>query len=155
LRINCRVGWQLRAGLLLIAAGVSLSACGEGSGEAESGYESDSAEYESAKLEPVKGSDVMRVKFSAEGAERVGLQTASIRQNGQGKVIPYAAVVYGPKGDAFAYTSSEPLTYVRQEIEIDRVDGDHVVLSAGPPVGTEVVTVGVVEVYGTEFEVAH
>jgi hypothetical protein len=155
LRINRKVGWQLRAGLLLIAAGVSLSACGEGSGEAESGYESDSAEYESAELEPIKGSDVKRVKFSAEGAERVGIQTASIRQNGQGKVIPYAAVLYGPEGDEFAYTSPEPLIFVRQEIEIDRVDGDHVVLSAGPPVGAEVVTVGAAEVYGTEFEVAH
>jgi hypothetical protein len=28
-------------------------------------------------------------------------------------------------------------------------------LSDGPPTGTEVVTVGAAEVYGTEFEVAH
>lgn len=158
LRINRKVRRQLRAacaGLVLIAAGISLSACGERSGEAESGYESDSAEYDAAELEPIKGTDVKRVKFSAEGAERVGLQTASIRQNGQGKVIPYVAVVYGPEGDAFTYTSPEPLTFVRQEIEVDHVDGVHVVLSAGPPVGTEVVTVGAAEVYGTEFEVAH
>jgi hypothetical protein len=159
LRINRKVSrWQLRAvwaGLVLIAAGVSLSACGEGSGEAESGYESDPSEYESAELEPIKGSEVMRVKFSAEGAERVGLQTASIRENRRKKVIPYTAVIYGPEGDAFAYTSPEPLTFVRREIEVDRVAGDHVVLSAGPPVGTEVVTVGAAEVYGTEFEVAH
>jgi len=44
---------------------------------------------------------------------------------------------------------------VRQEISIDRVDGDSVMLSDGPPAGTEVVTVGAAEVYGSEFEVAH
>jgi len=44
---------------------------------------------------------------------------------------------------------------VRQEIEIDRVDGDSVMLSDGPPAGTKVVTVGAAEVWGTEFEVAH
>jgi hypothetical protein len=133
---------------VLIAAGVSLSACGEESGETESGYES-------AELETIKGTDVKRVKFSAEGAKRVGLQTAEIRADGQRKVIPYAAVIYDPEGNTFTYTSPERLNFVRQEIEIDRVDGDRVMLSGGPPAGTEVVTVGAAEVYGTEFEVAH
>ena len=49
----------------------------------------------------------------------------------------------------------EPRTFVRQEISIDHVDGDSAMLSDGPPAGTEVVTVGAAEVYGTEFEVAH
>jgi hypothetical protein len=44
---------------------------------------------------------------------------------------------------------------VRQKISIDHVVGDSVMLHDGPPVGTEVVTVGAAEVYGTEFEVAH
>jgi hypothetical protein len=150
LRINRKSRQQLGAtcaGLVLIAAGVSLSAC---SSDAET-----VSHYEPAKLEPIKGADVKRVTFSAEGAQRVGLQTAAIRGNGQGKNIPYAAVIYDPEGNTFTYTSPEPLTFVRQEIEIDRVDGDRVVLSDGPPAGTEVVTVGAAEVYGTEFEVAH
>jgi hypothetical protein len=67
--------------------------------------------------------------------------------------MPYAALIYDAEGDTYAYTAPEPLTYVRQEIDIDHFDGDSVVLSDGPPVGTEVVTVGVDEVYGTEFEV--
>ncbi|MEJ7814373.1 MAG: hypothetical protein WKF53_04255 [Rubrobacter sp.] len=154
--INRKCRRQLRAacaGLVLIAAGVvSLSACGE----ASSGYDYETASHhEPAKLEPIKGTDVQRVIFDAEGADRVGLQTAPIRQNGQETIIPYGAVIYGVDGNTYTYTAPEPLTFVRQEINIDHVAGESAMLSDGPPVGTEVVTVGAAEVYGTEFEVAH
>jgi hypothetical protein len=144
---------QLRAacaGLVLIASVVSLSACSE----ASSGYDYETASHhEPAKLEPIKGTDVQRVIFDAVAAKRVGVKTTPIRQDGQGKIMPYAALIYDADGNTYAYTAPEPLTYVRQEISIDHFDGDSVVLSDGPPVGTEVVTVGVDEVYGTEFEV--
>jgi len=153
--INRKCGRQLRAacaGLVLIAGVVSLSACGE----ASSGYDYETASHHvPAKLEPIKGTDVQRVIFDAEAAQRVGLKTAEIRQDGQETVLPYDAVIYGADGKTYAYTAPEPLTYVRQEIEIDHVAGDSVMLSDGPPTGTEVVTVGAAEVYGTEFEVAH
>jgi hypothetical protein len=137
---------------VLIAVGIWLSACGE----ASTGYDYETASHhEPAKLEPIKGTDVQRVIFDAVAAKRVGLQTAPIRQNGEGKIMPYGALIYDAEGNAYAYTAPEPLTFVRKEIEVDRVDGDSVVLSAGPPAGTEVVTVGTAEVYGTEFEVAH
>ena len=138
-------------GLVLIAAGaVSLSACSE----ASTGYDYEMASHhEPAKLEPIKGTDVQRVIFDAEAAKRVGIQTAPIRQDGRKEIMPYAALIYDAEGKTYAYTAPEPLTYVRQEIEIDHYDGDSVVLSDGPPTGTEVVTVGVDEVYGTEFEV--
>jgi hypothetical protein len=139
------------AGLVLIVGVVSLSACSE----ASSGYDYETASHhEPAKLEPIKGTDVQRVIFDAEAAERVGLQTAPIRHNEQGKIMPYAALIYDAEGGTYAYTAPKPLTYVRQEISVDHMDGDSVVLSDGPPAGTEVVTVGVDEVYGTEFEVA-
>jgi hypothetical protein len=153
--INSKCRRQLRAacaGLVLIAAGVSFSACGE----ASTGYDYETAtHHEPAKLEPIKGTDVQRVIFDAVAAKRTGLQTAPIRQNGEGKLVPYAALIYDPEGKAYVYTAPEPLTYVRKEIEVDRVDGNTVVLSDGPPAGTKVVTVGAAEVYGTEFEVAH
>ena len=156
LQINRKCRRQLRAacaGLLLVAAGASLSACSEAP---SSSYSSETASHhEPAKLEPIKGTDVKRVVFSAEGAKRVGIQTVTIHQNGQGKVIPYAALIYDPKGNTFAYTSPEPLVYVREKVKLDHVDGDRVVLSGGPPPGTKVVSVGAAEVYGTEFEVAH
>ena len=46
----------------------------------------------SPELEPIKGTDVQRVIFDAEAAERVGLQTAPIRQDGRKEVMPYAAL---------------------------------------------------------------
>jgi len=137
---------------LLVAGVVSLSACGQ----ASTGYDYETASHhEPAKLEPIEGTDVQRVVFDAEGAKRVDLQTVPIRQDGQEKVIPYESVVYDADGNAYAYTAPGPLTFVRKEIVIDHVAGDSAVLSEGPPAGTEIVTVGAAQVYGTEFEVAH
>ena len=155
LGINRECRRRLRAacaGLVLIAGVVSLSACGA----ASSSYEYETASHhDPAKLEPIKGTDLHRVTIDAEGVERAGIQTAPIRQNGQGTVMPHSAVVYDAEGHTYAYTSPEPRTYVRQKIVIDDVVGDSVMLSDGPPAGTEVVTVGAALVYGSEFEVAH
>jgi hypothetical protein len=155
LGINRECRRRLRAacaGLVLIAGVVSLSACGE----ASSGYDYETASHhDPAELEPIKGTDVNRVIIDAEGVERAGIQTAPIRQNGQGTVMPHSAVIYDAEGHSYAYTSPEPRTYVRQKIVIDHVDGDSVMLTDGPPAGTEVVTVGAALVYGSEFEVAH
>ena len=155
LGINRECRRQLRAacaGLVLIAGVVSLSACGE----ASSGYDYETASHhDPAELEPIKGTDVSRVTIDAEGVKRAGIQTAPIRQNGQGMVMPHSAVIFDADGETFTYTVPEPRTYVRQKIVIDHVDGDSVMLSDGPPAGTEVVTVGAALVYGSEFEVAH
>jgi hypothetical protein len=155
LGINRECRRQLRAacaGLVLIACVVSLSACGE----ASSGYDYETASHhDPAELEPIKGTDVSRVVIDAEGVKRAGIQTAPIHQNGQGTVMPHSAVIFDADGETFTYTVPEPRTYVRQKIVIDHVDGDSVMLSDGPPAGTEVVTVGAALVYGSEFEVAH
>ena len=155
LGINRECRRQLRAacaGLVLIAGVVSLSACGG----ASSGYDYETASHhDPAELEPIKGTDLHRVTIDAEGVERAGIQTAPIRQNDQGTVMPHSAVVYDAEGHTYAYTSPEPRTYVRQKIVIDDVVGDSVMLFDGPPAGTEVVTVGAAMVYGSEFEVAH
>jgi hypothetical protein len=137
---------------VLIAGVVTLSACGGGS----TGYDYETASHhDPAELEPIKGTDVHRVTIDAEGVERAGIQTSPIRQNGQGTVMPHSAVIFDADGETFTYTSPEPRTYVRQKIVIDDVVGDSVMLSDGPPAGTEVVTVGAALVYGSEFEVAH
>jgi hypothetical protein len=149
-RINRRFGRQMRAvcaGLVLVAAGVSLSACGQTS---TGGYEP--AEPVS-KVEPIKGTEAGLVKLSALGAKKSGLKTAVIRKDGGQKVMPYAALLYDSEGKPFAYTSPEPLSFVRKEVEVERMDGDRVVLAQGPPAGTRVVTTGADEVYGAEFEV--
>jgi hypothetical protein len=132
----------------VVLAGLPLSACSEVEEETATGYEP-------ATLEPVKGNDdLKRVTFTAEGAKRTGLETAPVRRSGKHEVVPYAALIYDPEGRTYLYTSPEPLSFVREEIEVDRIEGERALLSAGPPAGTEVVTVGAAEVYGTELEVA-
>jgi hypothetical protein len=59
-------------------------------------------------------------------------------------------VLYEPDGKTWAYVSPKPLTFVRQAIVVDRIDGNQAVLSSGPALGTKVATVGVAELYGAE-----
>ena len=66
------------------------------------------------------------------------------------KVVPYAAVLYYAGGNTWAYTTPQPLTFVRQAIHIDYIEGDLAVLADGPPSGTEVVIVGAAELFGAE-----
>lgn len=132
---------------LLIAVGLVLGGCTEVETETATGYEP-------SKIEPVKGTDLQRVTFTAEGAKRIGLRTGTVVRRGKQKVVPYAALLYAPDGKTYVYTSPKPLQYLREQVRVDRIEGDQVFLSGGPPVGTEVVTVGATEVYGTELEVA-
>ena len=69
------------------------------------------------------------------------------------KIIPYAAVLYDANGNAWVYTNPQPLVFIRQPVQIDTIAGDKVILVAGPPAGTAVVTVGGAELFGTEFGV--
>ncbi len=147
---------RLRAacsGLALVAACVSLSACGQAKGVSTGGYEADKPAEPVSTVVPIKGTESELVKFSALGAKKVGLKTAVIRREGGQKVMPYAALLYDAEGRSFTYTSPEPLTFLRKDVKVERVDGDIAVLSAGPPVGTRVVTTGADEVYGTEVGV--
>ncbi len=66
------------------------------------------------------------------------------------KVVPYSALYYDGQGVPWVYTISGPLTFERKRIEVERIDGDSVILKAGPSVGTPVVTVGARQLFGTE-----
>lgn len=66
------------------------------------------------------------------------------------KVVPYSAVYYDAKGTAWLYVNPQPLIFERQRVEIERIAGDLAILSDGPPVGTQVVTVGSALLYGSE-----
>jgi hypothetical protein len=69
------------------------------------------------------------------------------------KLMPYSAVLYDLRGDTWAYTRSAPLTFVRQRVTLDYIEGDTAVLLDGPAAGSEVVSVGATELFGTEFKV--
>jgi hypothetical protein len=139
------------AALLLLAAALAVSvlACSRGGQAAE-----EETGYRDATVEPVKGTDLSRVTLSQQAAERLGIQTAKVRAGTSGRtVIPYAAVLYDETGDTWTFTSPQPLTYLRQHVKIDLIQGEQAILLEGPPVGTAVVTVGAAELLGTELGV--
>jgi hypothetical protein len=134
--------WMLVAVVLLA---VPLVACGQET--AEAGHEPP------AVVEPVEGQAVSRITLSQRAAERLGIETDPVQEataDGQQTTIPYGAVLYDAEGVTWAYTSPEPLVFVREEIVVDRIDGDRALLSKGPPSGTPVVTVGAAELWGVE-----
>ncbi len=134
---------QLRhfAGPLLLAS--FLAACG--------GAVSDEHVIEQpASVEEVDEPEVARVTLTESAAERLDIQTVAVEPDGKGLVVPSDAIYLTADGVFWVYTNPEPLVFVRHEINITDEQGGLAVLSAGPPAGTEVVTVGVPELYGTE-----
>jgi hypothetical protein len=67
--------------------------------------------------------------------------------------VPYRAVLYDSDGGTWVYTSPQSLVFIRVAVKVDYVDGEVAVLADGPPAGTQVVTVGVTELYGAEVGV--
>lgn len=133
--------------LILMVLGVSLAACGQTS-------TATAKKIQPSTVEKIDGSDFNRVVLTEKAAQRLNIQTAAVGEeqvNGaQRKVIPYSAVIYGLKGETWAYTNPAPLTFVRELITVDYIEGDKVVLKDGPAAGITIVTVGVAELYGTD-----
>ena len=111
-----------------------------------------------SQVEHISGSDLSRVTLTKRAMERIDLQTTKVEaaMNGSTRlVVPYSSIIYDDHGGTWVYTSPEPRTFVRHKIEVASIKGDHVYLASGPPVGTVVASVGVAELYGTEFAVGH
>jgi hypothetical protein len=117
--------------------------------------ESVAEKYHPAKLDSTEVKGIMRVTVDAKAAERIGLETASITEEGGRKVIPYSALMYDTKGNTWTFTGVGPLSFVRQAVVVDDVDGDKVMLADGPAVGTVIVTVGAAELMGAEHKYGH
>ena len=100
-----------------------------------------------------QASGLKQLTLSARAAERLGVETAPVAGSGSLLTVPYAAVIYDAQGDTWSYVSAEPLVFLRAQITVDEIDGDTAVLSAGPAIGTSVVTTGAAELYGAEIGV--
>lgn len=135
-----RIPWLVAA---LIALPLLLVGCGGGSSLA-------SEDSGPAYVEAIEGSDLSTVTVTKKAAERLAIETATVKKNGAGMVIPYSAVLYSPTGETWAYVSPKSLTFVRHAIVVDRIEGDKAYLSEGPTAGAKVATVGVAELYGAE-----
>lgn len=136
-----------------IVVGLPLAACN---------HEASHSQHEApAHVEHIEGTNVSKVMLTDKAMERIDVQVSTVREQmmarsrAMRKVVPYAAVLYDADGSTWVYTRTESNTFVRAAITVDYIDGDVAVLSEGPPLGTEVVTVGGMELFGTEFEVGH
>ncbi len=65
--------------------------------------------------------------------------------------VPWSAVIQDIQGGSWVYESVGPQTFVRRRVEVRYVVGTWAALEHGPPVGTKIVTVGTVELFGAEF----
>jgi hypothetical protein len=134
--------------VVAVAAAASLVGCAE--------VEVPLAEpYEPAHLESTGPDQPARVILTEEAQHRVQLQTTLVKAHGADVSLDHAALVYDKKGKPWVFTVIGPLTYIRAAVGIKEVNENNVViLSSGPPAGTEVVTVGAIELWGTELGIA-
>ena len=134
--------------ILLILAIVTLVACGA---------EEPPSKEEPAFVEKAEGSEFNRVTLTEKAAERLDIQSEPVRElesDGEmAMVIPYSAIIYGLHGETWAYARNPgkgSLTFIRQPITVDHIEGGLAFLSDGPAIGTEVVTVGAAMLYGAD-----
>ena len=82
--------------------------------------------------------------------ERMRIELTLKGGNKKRMVAPYSAVYYDGKGEPWVYTVPKRLVYERKPVKVERVVGGMAILTAGPPVGTEIVTVGSSLLFGAE-----
>lgn len=134
---------QLAALSVLAALAVPLAGCAKIPAEEEQGEKA-------AKVEKADGGE-SKVILLEEAAKRLGIETAEVASLPAGQEsVPYSAVIYDAEGHSWVFTTGEELSYVKQPITIDRIDGDTAILAEGPPVGTAVVSQGAEELFGVE-----
>jgi hypothetical protein len=106
-----------------------------------------------ATVKPI-GFGISRITLPPTAASRLDIQTGVISEDSTGrKVAPYSSIIYDNDGDAWVYTVTAPLTYVREAVVVGQITQDYAYLTESPPIGTQVVIVGVPELYGTEVGV--
>ena len=141
----------LIAGLMI--GGLPLTGC--------QGLARTQADQSPAQVQHVEGSELSRVILTEKAIQRIALKTDQVREQqvsrraSPQKVVPYSSLIYDPHGGTWIYTSPQPQTFVRHKVDVSYIEGGTAVLNDGPPAGTVVVSVGVAELYGTEFEVGH
>ena len=152
---------RARLGPLVLVLVIAAVAAAVLLGVSKLGYPTTASYPESAAdagmVEAVPGSDIPRVRLSADAAEKIGLRTTEVTAAaaaGSARLsIPYAAVFYDAEGETWAYVAKEPLVFQRQAVAVVSIGASGAVLSAGPPAGSRVVTAGDALLYGIEVGV--
>ena len=82
--------------------------------------------------------------------QRVGV-TLPLKGEAESLVVPYASILYDHNGGAWVYEAMGKHVFARRRVVVDHVVGPEAVLALGPKPGTQVVTDGAAELFGTEF----
>lgn len=105
-----------------------------------------------AKVEKNAATGIAKLTLTQRGVDRLELKTEPVTAGtGTEVLIPYGALMYDANGKTWVYTNPAPRVYERQEVTVSRVQSGVVTATAGPPAGTQVVTVGAAELFGAEF----
>jgi hypothetical protein len=133
--------------VMLIVAGLQLSACQQKADEPTPMVPTTRGEY--------SGPALHRVRLTAKRADELGIQTAPVREEKISgklcKVIPAIAVVYDQQGNTWTFKNPDSLVFVRERISVDTIKGDLAVLVEGPAAGTAVVTAGAARLFNDTF----
>ena len=150
-RKNGRLMLVLTLGSLGLSA-LGLSGCGA---NVEAATE---AANPPVVLERLEGESPTRETLTEEAAKRLDIQTGEVEDivvdGVQRKAVPYAAIIYDTEGATWVYESTGPLTFVRQPVVVDDIQGDQAIVTEGPDSGSKVVTTGAEELFGAESEFA-
>lgn len=106
---------------------------------------------EASVLERAQGAERSHVRLTSQAAGRLEIATAKIlAAPGSARSVPGSALIYDEQGATWVYMQDGPLRYLRVPVTVQATSGAVLHLSAGPAVGTAVVTTGAAELYGAE-----
>ncbi len=104
-------------------------------------------------LAAIEGSELQEVTLTEKAVERLGIATSQVSAAGDNLIVPSGALWLDIEGVFWVYANPEPNTFLRYPVTVEDDDGRVATLSAGPPAGTTVVSVGVPELFGAEVGV--
>ena len=113
------------------------------------------AHPEQAVLETVAGSDISRITLTEKATARLGIEAVPAEGSNSESTVPYSALLYDAKGQAWVYVAEKPIVFVRKPVVVKSIKGGTATLTQGVPPGTSVVSVGVTELFGAETGVGH
>ncbi len=85
--------------------------------------------------------------------QRVSVELALVG-NSEQSAVPWSAVVQDIYGGHWIYEKTAEHKFVRRRVQVKNIVDSWAVLEQSPPVGTTIVTIGVAEIFGTEFWVS-